>query len=102
MKRGAHVVNTARGALVDTAALLEALESGRLGGAALDVLEAEEGVFSADHRGGPVEHPALLRLQALPNVLISPHTAFHTSRALRDTVESTLIDCLSHGSAQHA
>ena len=95
MKRGAYVINTARGPLLDTEALLEALESGRLGGAALDVLEGEEGIFYADRRHEPVESTLLLGLQRLPNVIISPHTAFFTDHALADIVESTLLNCLS-------
>ena len=94
MKRGAFVINTARGPLVDTEALLTALESGRLGGAALDVLEGEEGVFYADRRADPVENALLLGLQRLPNVIISPHTAFFTDHALADVVESTLVQSL--------
>jgi D-specific alpha-keto acid dehydrogenase len=94
MKRGAFVVNTGRGALLDTEALVAALESGRLGGAALDVLEGEEGIFYADCRGRPIESRSLLRLQALPNVLVSPHTAYYTDRALSDMVEHTLVNCL--------
>jgi len=94
MKHGAVVVNTGRGALVDTEALATALESGRVGGAALDVVEGEEGVFYADHRGGPVPNPMVTRLQRLPQVVISPHTAFHTDHALSDMVESTLANCL--------
>ena len=94
MKPGAFVVNTGRGALLDTEALVSALESGRLGGAALDVLEGEEGVFYADRRNDPVEHALLPRLQAMPNVLISPHTAYYTDHALSDTVESSLVNCL--------
>lgn len=94
MKRGAYVVNTGRGALIDTEALVSALESGRLGGAALDVLEGEEGVFYADRRGTPVEGKPLLRLQQLPNVLISPHTAYYTDHALSDTVENSIVNCL--------
>ncbi|MFB9686479.1 D-isomer specific 2-hydroxyacid dehydrogenase family protein [Amycolatopsis plumensis] len=94
MKPGAFVVNTGRGPLLDTGALVEALETGRLGGAALDVLEGEEGVFYADWRGRPVESELLVRLQKLPNVLVSPHTAYYTDRALRDTVENSITNCL--------
>jgi D-specific alpha-keto acid dehydrogenase len=94
LKRGAFVVNTGRGALLDTAALVPALESGRLGGAALDVLEGEEGIFYADCRNKPIESQLLLRLQRLPNVLVSPHTAYYTDRALSDAVENSLGNCL--------
>jgi len=95
LKRGAFVVNTARGPLIDTDALISALESGRLGGAALDVLEGEDGIFYADCRDKPIENKALLRLQELPNVLISPHTAYYTDHALSDTVENSLLNCLN-------
>jgi D-specific alpha-keto acid dehydrogenase len=94
MRYGAFIINTGRGALLDTEALLPALESGRLGGAALDVLEGEEGVFYSDHRLKPIENQLLLRLQQLPNVLITPHTAYYTDHALSDTVEQTLVNCL--------
>lgn len=102
MKRGAFIINTGRGPLLDTDALLSALESGALGGAALDVLEGEEGIFYADHRDKTVEHKQLLRLQDLPNVLISPHTAYYTDHALRDTVENSIRNCLTFESGhQH-
>lgn len=94
MKRGASLINTGRGPLLDTEALISALESGKLGGAALDVLEGEEGVFYFDCRKKAVENKLLLRLQKLPNVLITPHTAYYTEHALSDTVENTLINCL--------
>jgi D-specific alpha-keto acid dehydrogenase len=94
MKHGAVIVNTGRGALLDTEALVSALESGRLGGAALDVLEGEEGIFYADCRSKPLEGTPLLRLQELPNVIISPHTAYYTDHALRDTVENSITNCL--------
>lgn len=110
MKDGAFVVNTGRGPLLDTDALLSALESGRLGGAALDVVEGEEGIFYADCRdrllesggesGGAGASELLARLQKLPNVLISPHTAYYTERALRDTVGNCLINCLNFESEQ--
>jgi D-specific alpha-keto acid dehydrogenase len=94
MKHGAFVINTGRGSLLDTEALVPALESGRLGGAALDVLEGEEGIFYADCRSKPLEGTPLLRLQGLPNVIISPHTAYYTDHALRDTVENSITNCL--------
>ena len=94
MKRGAFIINTGRGPLLDTEALIPALESGKLGGAALDVLEGEEGVFYFDYRKKPIESKLLLRLQKLPNVLITPHTAYYTEHALNDTVENTIINCL--------
>lgn len=94
MKPGALIVNTGRGPLVDTEALVSALESDRLAGAALDVLEGEEGIFYADCRDRPIESRSLLRLQQMPNVLISPHTAYYTDHALSDTVENTIVNCL--------
>jgi D-specific alpha-keto acid dehydrogenase len=93
MKHGAFVINTGRGALLDTEALVQALESGSLGGAALDVLEGEEGIFYADCRDKPIESKQLVRLQRLPNVIISPHTAYYTDHALSDTVENSMINC---------
>ena len=83
-----------RGALLDTEALVSALESGRLGGAALDVLEGEEGIFYADCSDKPIESQLLLRLHKLPNVLISPHTAYYTDHALADIVMNTLSNCV--------
>jgi D-specific alpha-keto acid dehydrogenase len=96
MKHGAVIVNTGRGALLDTEALASGLESGRLGGAALDVLEGEEGIFYADCSEKPIESQLLLRLHKLPNVLISPHTAYYTDHALSDMVEHTMANCLKY------
>jgi D-specific alpha-keto acid dehydrogenase len=95
MKRGAVVVNTGRGGLLDTAALVSALESDSIAGAALDVLEGEEGIFYADLRDRPLEHELLIRLRAMPNVLISPHTAYYTDHAVAEMVENTLVNCLA-------
>ncbi|WP_344560915.1 D-isomer specific 2-hydroxyacid dehydrogenase family protein [Streptomyces axinellae] len=100
MKHGAFIVNTGRGPLIENEALLSALESGRLGGAALDVLDGEEGIFYTDCRNKPIENPSLLRLQELPNVSISPHTAYYTDHALRDTVRNSLINCLDFESGR--
>jgi D-specific alpha-keto acid dehydrogenase len=95
MKPGAVIVNTGRGALLDTEALVSALESGRLGGAALDVLEGEEGIFYADWSHKPVESRLLLRLHRLSTVLITPHTAYYTDHALSDMVANSIINCLT-------
>ncbi len=95
LKHGAHVINTGRGSLLDTDALVRALEEGRLGGAALDVIEGEEGIFYEDCRGTAIDNTLLLRLQESPSVLISPHSAYYTDRTLRDMVENTIADCLS-------
>nr|WP_239076674.1 D-isomer specific 2-hydroxyacid dehydrogenase family protein [Actinocatenispora rupis] len=100
MRDGALVVNTGRGSLLDTAALVDALESGRLGGAALDVIEGEEGIFYADRRSTPIDSEPLLRLHRLPNVLISPHTAYYTDHALSDTVANSLTNCLHFESGE--
>jgi D-specific alpha-keto acid dehydrogenase len=100
MKRGAFIVNTGRGSLLDTEALVSALESGRLGGAALDVLEGEEGIFYADRRDRAIESKSLLRLQELPNVLVSPHTAYYTDHALNDMVENSIVNCLKFESGE--
>jgi D-specific alpha-keto acid dehydrogenase len=103
MKGGAYIINTGRGSLLDTEALTSALESGRLGGAALDVLEGEEGIFYVDCRDRPIECPALSRLQRLPNVLISPHTAYYTDHALSDIVQNSIMNCLQFQTEkQHA
>ena len=103
MKRGALIINTGRGPLLDTAALVSALEVGALGGAALDVLEGEERAFYLDCRGTGIEDTLMRRLHGLPNVIISPHTAYYTDHALRDMVENSMVNCLAFdGRAQHA
>jgi D-specific alpha-keto acid dehydrogenase len=96
MKPGAVLVNTARGGLVDTEALIRALESGQLGGAALDVLEGEE------NHGSAAGARSLSRLRALPHVVVTPHTAYFTDRALADTVEQTLMKCRDFERTRHA
>jgi D-specific alpha-keto acid dehydrogenase len=102
MRPGAVVVNTGRGALIDTDALLEALEDGRLGGAALDVVEGEDGIFYADRRDRPIEDARWLRLHRRPDVVLSPHTAYYTDHALADTVEGSLTNCLRFAAGEAA
>jgi D-specific alpha-keto acid dehydrogenase len=94
MKPSAFLINTGRGALVDTDALVAALTGGKLGGAALDVLEGEEGIFYLDYSQKPLDHQFLLQLQRMPNVIITPHTAYYTEQALRDITLKTIRNCL--------
>ncbi|HZH03244.1 MAG TPA: 2-hydroxyacid dehydrogenase, partial [Myxococcaceae bacterium] len=94
MKRGAVLINTGRGGLVDTQALLEGLKSGKLGGAGLDVYEAEAGVFFNDLSTRGLEDDALARLLTLPNVLITSHQAFLTREAL-GTIARTTLEAVS-------
>ncbi len=94
MRKGAILVNTARGALVDTIALADALESGGIACAALDVVEGEEGWFYRDCSA--LASPPFARLLALPNVIITPHTAFYTEHALNDIVQNTITNCLEY------
>lgn len=94
MRRGAILINAARGALVDTDALVDALEEGHIGCAALDVVEGEEGWFYSDcsDRGAP----PFARLLALPNAIVTPHTAFYTGHALCDVVRNTIQNCMEY------
>lgn len=95
MRRGAILVNTARGALVDADALADALESGDIACAALDVVEGEEGWFYRDCSA--LSPPPFSRLLALPNAIVTPHTAFYTQHALCDIVQNTIHNCLNYG-----
>lgn len=101
MKKGAMLINTGRGALVDTEALLHALESGHLGCAGLDVYENERDLFFVDHCGKPIQDSLFLKLQSLPNVIITPHQAFLTQESISNIVHTTLdnITAFEQGTA---
>jgi D-lactate dehydrogenase len=90
MKPGAYLVNTSRGKLVETTAVIQALKSGQLGGVALDVYEKEEGIFFEDHSGSVLQDDDLARLMSFPNVLITAHQAFLTHEALTEIARVTL------------
>jgi D-lactate dehydrogenase len=90
LKPGAFIVNTSRGALIEAQALLDALKSGHVGGAALDVYEEEAGVFFHDLSGKVLQDDVLARLISMPNVLITSHQAFLTKEALANIAQTTL------------
>ena len=91
---GLVVVNTSRGALIDTAALIEALKQRRVGGVALDVYEQEAGVFFDDLSSEIVDDDLLQRLLTFPNVLMTGHQAFLTEEAL-DAIARTTLQSVS-------
>lgn len=90
LKPGMLLVNTGRGALVDTPALIEGLKRGIIGGLALDVYEEEEKLFFTDHSGEVITDDVFMRLTTFPNVLITGHQAFFTHEALMGIATTTL------------
>ncbi|MBI4509054.1 MAG: 2-hydroxyacid dehydrogenase [Deltaproteobacteria bacterium] len=92
MKPGVLVVNTSRGALIDSRALIKALKSGHVAGAGLDVYEEEEGIFFQDLSGKVLQDDVLARLLSFPNVLITAHQAFLTKEALANIAQVTLAN----------
>lgn len=92
MKDGVFLVNTGRGALIDTQALIRALKRKKIGGACLDVYEEEENVFFQDLSERGIDDDLLARLLTFPNVLITAHQAFLTNEALKHIAETTLLN----------
>jgi D-lactate dehydrogenase len=90
MKPGAMLVNTSRGAVLDTRAVIDALKSGRLGSLALDVYEEEADLFFEDLSRHAIQDDVFARLLTFPNVLITAHQAFFTSDALEAIARITL------------
>ncbi|TGE16544.1 2-hydroxyacid dehydrogenase [Hymenobacter elongatus] len=90
MKRGVMLINTGRGAILDTQAALAAVESGQVGYLGLDVYENEKGLFFKDHSAQPLHDLLLKKLLSLPNVLITGHQGFLTSEALTSIASTSL------------
>ena len=90
MKRGVMIVNTSRGALVDTKALIDGLKSGHIGFLGLDVYEEEEALFFEDRSGQIIQDDVFTRLLSFPNVIVTAHQAFFTEEALGNIAETTL------------
>ena len=90
MKHDAVIINTGRGALIDTNALVKALKHQTIGGAALDVYEEESKYFFEDWSVDIIRDDVLSRLMTFPNVIITGHQAFLTSNALKSIAETTL------------
>lgn len=102
MRPSVILVNTSRGAVIDSDALADALEARIIGAAGLDVYEQERGIFFEDHSGRALKDPVLRKLLSLPNVLITPHQAFATKEALENIAASTFHNLYSWEKGQHA
>ena len=92
MRHGAIFINTARGEIVDTAALIDALEEGKIAAAGLDVYEHEKGLFFFDHREDEMTDPLFARLLKQKNVLVTGHQAFLTVNALGGIAQTTMAN----------
>lgn len=95
MKDGVVIVNTARGTIIDTTALIDALENGKIGAAAIDVIENEAGIYYGDYKSVVLKNRELAILRDMPNVLSTPHMAFYTENAVSDMVENSIRHIVS-------
>ena len=89
MKEGVMIINTSRGPLIETAAIIKGLKTGKIGYVGLDVYEEEEDLFFEDHSDKVIHDDTFVRLQTFPNVLITAHQAFFTREALANIRETT-------------
>lgn len=90
MKKGVVIVNTSRGALINTKDLIEGIKSKKIGGACLDVYEEEADVFYEDNSSDIIDDDTLAILLSMPNVLVTSHQAFLTEEALANIAETTV------------
>jgi len=100
MKEGVVIVNTSRGALVNTEDLIAGIKSGKVGAAALDVYEEEGDLFYEDFSGAIVQDDKLVRLIAMPNVIVTSHQAFLTREALDNIAQTTVSNLVRFFSGQ--
>jgi D-lactate dehydrogenase len=90
MKNGVVLINTARGALIDSSALVNGLDSGKIGAAGLDVVENESDLFYYDRRGEILSNKNMYLLNSFPNVIITHHMAFYSKQAVETMVRDSL------------
>ena len=89
-RSGVIIINTSRGALLDSEALLEGIKSRQVGAACLDVYEEESDLFFEDNSGHILDDDILARLISMPNVIVTSHQAFLTEEALENIAETTI------------
>ena len=93
MKDGVMLINTARGNLIDSKAMIAGLKRGKIGAAGLDVIEEEFGLYYYDYIGKPMDNEELAILKSFPNVIVTPHTAFYTDEAVGHMVKNSILGC---------
>ena len=98
MRDGVFLINTSRGALIDTPAVVEALKSRKVGFLAIDVYEEEASLFFEDHSSDIINDDTFARLLTFPNVVVTGHQAFLTDRALRNIAETTMHSLMEYSS----
>ncbi|KAH7312447.1 hypothetical protein B0I35DRAFT_437025 [Stachybotrys elegans] len=94
MKKGVVIINTSRGGLIDTPAVVDALKHEHIGGLALDVYEGESNLFYSDHSQEIIQDDLFMRFMTFPNVLVCGHQAFFTREALTEISECTIRNLL--------
>ena len=99
MKDGVYIINTSRGALIDTTALIDGLKMKKIAGAGLDVYEEEEKYFFEDFSEEVITDDELMLLLSFPNVIVSSHQAFFTEEAMKQIAEVTVsnFDAFENG-----
>jgi len=90
MKRGVMIINTSRGGIIDTAAVIGGLKSGQIGFLGLDVYEEEGDLFFEDLSCQIIQDDFFMRLLTFPNVIVTGHQGFFTDRALHNIAETTI------------
>lgn len=95
MPAGSVIVNTARGGLIDSMALIDALESGHLAAAGLDVVEDEFNLYYIDRRADVLGNRPLSILRDMPNVIVTPHMAFYTEQTIAGMIRNAMLACLA-------
>ena len=96
------IVNTARGLIIDTQALISALKSGKVGYAALDTFEGEGGLYYLNKETLRLDNDNMALLKSFPNVILSPHMAFYTEQAVSDMVENSIKGLLGFESGEYS
>ncbi|TCL55443.1 D-lactate dehydrogenase [Kineothrix alysoides] len=93
MKDGVVIINTARGGLIDTEALISGIESGKISAAGLDVVENEFGLYYYDRKSDTLDNRELSVLRGFPNVTVTHHMAFYTDDCVETVIRDSLMGC---------